>query len=232
MKFVEPSHFTDPDAAARKLLKIANATEPAQDGRIYIELVDAAFLKAGGTAEQFRDGIKRAVDKGWMVRHESGTYVKLASFVFFCSGVSLRLGVDFFADLAIWPPGSLEKLSIGVDSWTIRKGVRRGKAALSSSIKCLENGEATFPTEISLVTRRPQYTPFERTEHTNQGRSPQNLHGVQATAIRCSTSLQSSPYERLRYFSITEWRSVWTLIEAIRSPSVVQAHENNCGDRR
>jgi hypothetical protein len=39
MKFVEPSHFTDPDAAARKLLEIANA-------------------------------------KGWMVRHESGTYVK------------------------------------------------------------------------------------------------------------------------------------------------------------
>jgi hypothetical protein len=44
--------------------------------RIYIELVNAAFLKAGGTAEQFRDGIQKAVDKGWMVRHESGTYVK------------------------------------------------------------------------------------------------------------------------------------------------------------
>jgi hypothetical protein len=44
MKFVEPSHFTDPDAAARKLLEIANATEPAQDGRIYIELVNAAFF--------------------------------------------------------------------------------------------------------------------------------------------------------------------------------------------
>jgi hypothetical protein len=73
MKFVEPSHFTDPDAAARKLLEIANATEPAQDGRIYIELVNAAFLKAGGTAEQFRAGIQRAVDKGWMMRHESGT---------------------------------------------------------------------------------------------------------------------------------------------------------------
>jgi hypothetical protein len=39
---------------------------------------NAAFLKAGGTAEQFRDGIQRAVDKGWMVRHESGTYVKFA----------------------------------------------------------------------------------------------------------------------------------------------------------
>jgi len=59
MKFVEPNPFTDPDATARKLLEIANATEPAQDGRIYIELVNAAFLKAGGTAEQFRAGIQR-----------------------------------------------------------------------------------------------------------------------------------------------------------------------------
>jgi hypothetical protein len=57
-------------------LEIANATEPAQDGRIYFELVNAAFLKAGGTAEQFRDGIQRAIDKGWLARHEPGTYVK------------------------------------------------------------------------------------------------------------------------------------------------------------
>jgi hypothetical protein len=76
MKFVELSRLTDPDTTVRKLLEIANATEPAQDGLIYIELVNAAFLKAGGTAEQFRDGIQGAVDKGWMVRHESGTYVK------------------------------------------------------------------------------------------------------------------------------------------------------------
>ena len=26
--------------------------------------------------QEFRAGIQRAVDKGWMVRHESGTYVK------------------------------------------------------------------------------------------------------------------------------------------------------------
>jgi hypothetical protein len=68
--------FIDPDAAVRKLLEVANATEPARDGLIHIELVNAALLKAGGTAEQFRAGIQRAVDKGWMVRHESGTYVK------------------------------------------------------------------------------------------------------------------------------------------------------------
>jgi hypothetical protein len=66
MKLVEPNRFADPDAAARKLVEIANTIEPAQDGRIYIELVNAAFLKAGGTAEQFRAGISgRSTKVGW-----------------------------------------------------------------------------------------------------------------------------------------------------------------------
>jgi hypothetical protein len=47
-----------------------------------------------------------------------------------------------------------------------------------------------------------------------------------------STSLQSSPYERLWYFRVTEWRWVSTLMEAILLPSLVQAHENHRGDRR
>jgi hypothetical protein len=46
MKFVEPNPFTDPDATARKLLEIANATEPRPVRAL--ELVNAAFLKAGG----------------------------------------------------------------------------------------------------------------------------------------------------------------------------------------
>jgi hypothetical protein len=77
MKFVEPSRLTDPDAAVRKLVEIANAIEPAQDGRIYIELVNGAFLKAGGgTPDQYRAGIERAIASGWLWLHESGTYVK------------------------------------------------------------------------------------------------------------------------------------------------------------
>ena len=79
MKFVEPNHFTDPDAAARKLVEIANAIEPVQDGRIYIELVNSAFLKASGTPDQFRAGIARAIELGWLWRHESGTYVKFTA---------------------------------------------------------------------------------------------------------------------------------------------------------
>jgi hypothetical protein len=76
MKFVEPSHLTDPDVAARKLVEIANATEAVQDGRIYIERVNGAFLEAGGTADQYRAALVRAIKLGWLMLHESGTYVK------------------------------------------------------------------------------------------------------------------------------------------------------------
>ena len=76
MKYVEPSHFTDPDTAARKLVEIANAAEAVQDGRIYIERVNGAFLEAGGTPDQYRAALGRAIKLGWLWRHESGTYVK------------------------------------------------------------------------------------------------------------------------------------------------------------
>ena len=76
MKFVEPRPFADPDFAARKLVEISSTIEPAQNGRIYIELVNAPFLKAGGSPAEYRAGIDRALARGWLTRHESGTYVK------------------------------------------------------------------------------------------------------------------------------------------------------------
>jgi hypothetical protein len=76
MKFVTDHPFTDPDATARKLVEIANSVEVVMDGRIYIERVNAPFLAAGGTGDDFRAGIERAMAKGWLWRHESGTYVK------------------------------------------------------------------------------------------------------------------------------------------------------------
>jgi hypothetical protein len=53
MKFVESSRFIDPDAAARKLVEVANGIKAVQDGRIYIELVNGAFFNAGGTPDQW-----------------------------------------------------------------------------------------------------------------------------------------------------------------------------------
>jgi hypothetical protein len=79
MKFIEPHTFADPDAAARKLIEIANASEVVQDGRIYIELINRAFLDAGGSPDEYRAGLDRAIAKGWLWRHESGTYVKFTS---------------------------------------------------------------------------------------------------------------------------------------------------------
>jgi hypothetical protein len=76
MKFIEPSRFTDPDAAARKLVEIANAVEAVQDGRIYIERVNGPFLEGGGTPDQYRAALDRAIALGWLWLHESGTYVK------------------------------------------------------------------------------------------------------------------------------------------------------------
>ena len=43
MKFVEPRLFANLDIAARKLVEIANGVEAVQDGRIYIERVNAPF---------------------------------------------------------------------------------------------------------------------------------------------------------------------------------------------
>jgi hypothetical protein len=62
--------LADRDAAARKIVEIANDVEAVQDGRIYIERVN------GGSGDDFRAGIERAIALGWLWCHESGTYVK------------------------------------------------------------------------------------------------------------------------------------------------------------
>jgi hypothetical protein len=78
MKFIDPRPFADPDAAARKLLELANAFEPVQDGRIYIEKINEPFLyQLKGTPAEYKAGLERATAKGWLWLHESGTYVKL-----------------------------------------------------------------------------------------------------------------------------------------------------------
>jgi len=75
-KLVADRPFADPDAAARIIIEIANDVEAVQNGRIYIERVNAPFLAAGGSGDDFRAGIERAVALGWLWLHESGTYVR------------------------------------------------------------------------------------------------------------------------------------------------------------
>ena len=54
-KLVADRPFADPDAAARKIIEIANDVEAVQNGRIYIERVNAPFLAAGGSGDDHRD---------------------------------------------------------------------------------------------------------------------------------------------------------------------------------
>ena len=76
MKFAADRAFADPDKAARKLVELANAAEADRDQRIAIELINLPFLRTGGSVDEYRAGIERAIENGWLVRHESGVYVK------------------------------------------------------------------------------------------------------------------------------------------------------------
>jgi len=66
MKFVEPSHFADPDAAARKLVEIANGR--GGSGRAHLYRADQRRVSR---SRRLGGSIPRRAR-----RHESGTYVK------------------------------------------------------------------------------------------------------------------------------------------------------------
>jgi hypothetical protein len=77
MKFAANRPYADPEAAARKLIEIANSVEAVQDGRIFIELINGPFLfDLKGTPAEYSAGLNLAIERGWLETHESGTYVK------------------------------------------------------------------------------------------------------------------------------------------------------------
>ena len=87
MKFTADRPYSDPERAARKLLEIANAVEVVQDGRIYIEKINAPFLyREGATPDEYKAGLDLAIERGWLVLHESGTFVRFT-----------QVGADLFA---------------------------------------------------------------------------------------------------------------------------------------
>ena len=78
MKFVAPRPYADPEAAARKLMEIANSVEPVQDSRIHIEKINWPFLSEfKGSPAEYKAGLDYAIAEGRLWLHESGTYVKL-----------------------------------------------------------------------------------------------------------------------------------------------------------
>jgi hypothetical protein len=77
MKSAANRPYGDPEAAARKLIEIANSVEAVQDGRIHIELLNGPMLfELKATPAEYSAGLKLAIGRGWLVMHESGTYVK------------------------------------------------------------------------------------------------------------------------------------------------------------
>jgi len=78
MKLTTDRPYADPDKAARRLMQHAHAFEPVQDGRIYIEKLNAPFLFGDkGTPAEYKAGLDLAIERGWLETHDSGTFVKL-----------------------------------------------------------------------------------------------------------------------------------------------------------
>ena len=76
MKFSPDRPYSDPEKAARKLLE-SPSREAVQDGRIHIEKINAPFLfRERATPAEYKAGLNLAIERGWLVLHESGTYVK------------------------------------------------------------------------------------------------------------------------------------------------------------
>ena len=77
MKFATDRSYADPEKAARKLVEIANAIETIQDGRIYIELINAPLLfEHKASPAEYKTGLDLAINRGWLVLHDSGTFAK------------------------------------------------------------------------------------------------------------------------------------------------------------
>jgi hypothetical protein len=77
MKYAQPRPYADPETAMQKLLEYANAFEPIQDGRIYIEKLNGPFLfEAKGSPAEYKAGLELAIERGYLKLHESGTFVR------------------------------------------------------------------------------------------------------------------------------------------------------------
>jgi hypothetical protein len=82
MKFASdrPHPYADPETAARKLVEIANAVEAVQDGRIYIELINAPMLfEHKASPAEYKAGLDLAIARGWLALDRSDTYVKFTA---------------------------------------------------------------------------------------------------------------------------------------------------------
>jgi hypothetical protein len=87
VKFAADRPYADPEAAARKLIEIANSVEAVQDGRIHIEILNGPMLfEHEATPAEYSAGIEFAIARDWLVLDRSGTFVRFT-----------QAGADLFA---------------------------------------------------------------------------------------------------------------------------------------
>ena len=75
MKFMEDRPLANRDAAVRRLLEIANATEADHAGRIDVGEINAQFLRGGGSVDEYTAAVNAATARGYVVVHPSGGYI-------------------------------------------------------------------------------------------------------------------------------------------------------------
>jgi hypothetical protein len=76
LNFVEERPYAKPEAAAKRLLEIANATESGAEGGIDVGQVNIVFLREGGRPDEYRAGIERLKADGMIDMHPSGTFFR------------------------------------------------------------------------------------------------------------------------------------------------------------
>jgi hypothetical protein len=69
-KFVASRPYADAEAAARKIVELANAVEIVLDGRTYIEKINGPMLfELKATPAESKAALDRAIDRGgWLTR--------------------------------------------------------------------------------------------------------------------------------------------------------------------
>jgi hypothetical protein len=87
MKFVNARPYADPDAAARKIVEIADSLSPIWTAVYWSSGSTGHFFTSiKGSPAEYGAGIKGAIEQGWLTMHESGTYLRFT-----------QAGADLFA---------------------------------------------------------------------------------------------------------------------------------------
>jgi hypothetical protein len=77
VKFATERPYAEPETTMRKILELANGVEAKQEGRIHIEKINGPMLFAhGAKPSEYKAGLLLAIERGYLVLHESGTYVR------------------------------------------------------------------------------------------------------------------------------------------------------------